>query len=189
MDPTPEEQLKDWIQRHLIEGFLSDDEIVESVVERASDEFEMANAPGLAKRMTAELAAGHRIEQKAWPAVTDCDRLDRAFARLNAAGIVARQNFTCCQTCGHAEIGDEIESEGQRMKVRGYTFYHQQDTENAVDGGGVFLAYGGVGDDPEAAVRIGREISDAVKAEGLLVDWNGSVNTRIKVSLDWRRRR
>lgn len=49
---------------------------------------------------------------------------------------MARQNFTCCQTCGLAEIDDEIEvvrAEGR--PVRGYAFFHQQDTAGAVEGG------------------------------------------------------
>lgn len=63
--------------------------------------------------------------------------LQGAFDQLEAAGIVARMDFTCCQTCGHAEIG--LEKEGG--DPRGYTFFHHQDTQR-ICGGSVMLAFG-----------------------------------------------
>ncbi|MFA1549219.1 DUF6891 domain-containing protein [Actinomadura chokoriensis] len=36
-------------------------------------------------------------EQREWPEVTDNDLLERAFGRLWRTGIVAEENFTCCQ--------------------------------------------------------------------------------------------
>ena len=48
--------------------------------------------------------------QATWPAETDCDRLDKAFADLEQHGIVARQNFSDCGTCGVAEIPAEIDA-------------------------------------------------------------------------------
>ncbi|GAA3642822.1 hypothetical protein GCM10022267_31820 [Lentzea roselyniae] len=38
---------------------------------------------------------------------TDPERLTRAFAALREAGITARENFTCCRSCGESEIGGE----------------------------------------------------------------------------------
>jgi len=43
--------------------------------------------------------------QREWPSVTDCDRLDRAFADLNGRGIVARQNFACCKLAPDFHLG------------------------------------------------------------------------------------
>ena len=48
-------------------------------------------------------------EQATWPALTDYDRLKAALDTLETEGIVTRENFTCCGTCGAAEIGAEIE--------------------------------------------------------------------------------
>ena len=62
---------------------------------------------------------------------------------LEAAGIVARQNFTCCKTCGFYEINGEMEAaRAQGRVVRGYVFFHMQDTERAAKGGDLALAYG-----------------------------------------------
>jgi hypothetical protein len=73
--------------------------------------------------------------------------------------------------------------------VRGYAFYHMQDTERAVVGDGVYLAYGAIEEGPFAATRIAQEICDALRAEGLVVEWDGTVEKRVLVKLDWKRRR
>ena len=31
-------------------------------------------------------------------------KINKAFNKLNRFGIVAKKNFTCCNTCGHYEI-------------------------------------------------------------------------------------
>jgi hypothetical protein len=72
--------------------------------------------------------------------------------------------------------------------VRGYAFYHEQDTESAAGGGGLYLNYGSCDEGTEAAVAIGHEIVAALKAKGLDPDWNGSLEKRIGLPLDWKRR-
>ena len=105
-------------------------------------------------------------------------------------GVVARQNFTCCQTCGHAEIGDEIAQALTKAEAVGYTFYHMQDTERAAEGGGLFLAYGSLERTEAAQQKVGWTIVEALRREGLAAEWNGDVGKRIEVkNLLWRRRR
>ncbi|MFD7652383.1 DUF6891 domain-containing protein [Actinosynnema sp. NPDC059797] len=135
-------------------------------------------ARAVVERVWRERAA----EQEGWPETTDVDRLLSVFERLEAGGVVARADFTCCQTCGHAEIGDEAPED-----ARGYVFFHRQDTEGAVGGDGVWLAYGSFAEDGTEAV--GREVAEALAAGGLPVEWDGSVRTRIRVGpMDWRKR-
>lgn len=135
--------------------------------------------PVVAEELTAHLTA-----QESWPAPTDNDRLTAAFRALSAAGVVARENFTCCQNCGLGEIGAEVPA---GAAPRGYAFYHQQDAEHAVDGSPVFLAYGLFEQPP--SVEIGEEVAAALQAEGLTVRWNGDTGSRIQVPMVWRRRR
>jgi hypothetical protein len=44
-------------------------------------------------RITDEELEAHRRREATWTSPTDCDRLDRAFARLEMSGILARQDF------------------------------------------------------------------------------------------------
>ena len=137
-----------------------------------------------------EVLAEHYQAQTAWPDLTDCDRLDEAFADLESRGVICRQDFSCCSNCGESEIGAEMgDAENAGVAVRGYAFYHMQDTERAVDGGGLYLKYGAVEPGDEAGVAIGREIDAALKAHGLRTEWNGQLSDCVRVFLDWKRRR
>jgi hypothetical protein len=190
IDKETLQDLRDAIHREVAGGFTPEDEIVTNAVEFMADEYEPDDLEPHALEIARELLAAHKREQESWPDVTDCDRLDSALAALEATGIVCRQDFTCCGTCGAAEIGDEMEEAAEDGKaIRGYVFYHMQDTEHAVDGYGLYLSYGSVEDDEASAVGIGRELVAALRQQGLEADWNGSLSRRIGVSLDWKRRR
>lgn len=133
--------------------------------------------------------AKHLAAQATWPEVTDCDRLDRAFEVLNDGGIVAEHDFACCQNCGLAEIGEPIqEAADAGVDVSGFAFYHAQDTDRAVQGGGLYLTFGHVDGGEVSGVAIGRIVADALNDAGLETDWDGTFGKRIGVRLDWKRR-
>jgi hypothetical protein len=87
--------------------------------------------------------------------------LTEAFKKLRRYGYFARQNFTCCQSCGWAEVPD--------AKSERAVFYHRQDTEGMLRGRGCMLAWSG---DGEEIVAVLREV-------GIEVEWDGTANTRI----------
>jgi hypothetical protein len=66
-------------------------------------------------------------------------RLTQAFAELETIGVIAREDFTCCGTCGHAEIGGEREN---MPDARGFVYYHQQDTERLIEDRATYIGYG-----------------------------------------------
>ena len=118
----------------------------------------------------------------------DRDRLDSAFAELERVGIVAAQDYACCQSCGTKgmeEVMEELVRAGEM--VRGYTFYHAQDTESASHLNGVYLAYGALAEDDDATRDIGLEIAATLQRLGLTVKWDGTINTRIFVNVKWER--
>ncbi|MCS7072712.1 MAG: hypothetical protein NZM00_14500 [Anaerolinea sp.] len=184
------DKLHGYIRREIAAGFESPAAIIESAVEYLGDEASPAILRPHAQRLVREILAAHLAEQATWPAITDCDRLDAAFAALEAGGIVCRQNFSCCGTCGAYEIWDEAAAlEAAGTPVRGYAFYHVQDTESAVEGYGLYLSYGAATEGEAAALAIADEIVAALRQQGLRVDWNGQWSRRIGVLLDWKRRR
>ena len=184
------EEIEALVSRRIREGFDGFEEIVGSSVEELADEHPDIDFEPFVRAAAKAAWSRAREEQASWPVPTDCDRLDRAFAALERAGVVARQNFTCCQTCGHAEIGDEIAQALTKAEAVGYTFYHMQDTERAAEGGGLFLAYGSLERTEAAQQKVGWTIVEALRREGLAAEWNGDVGKRIEVkNLLWRRRR
>jgi hypothetical protein len=138
-------------------GFESPDGILQRATQNFEDEPGFERMTEHTRRLLRAAIREHLDAQSRWRDETDCDRLDRAFAVLERSGIVSRQNFSCCTNCGVAEIHDEME-EARRVGVygRGYVLYHEQDTESAVAGGGICLAYG---DADHSVIRSG---SDAV---------------------------
>src|SRR5688572_8229272 len=177
-------ELREWIDRQVRMGFRSDDEIATTALdvfyEDNVDEDEVS-------RLVAEIADRYAVPSGR----TDCDRLDDAFAALESAGIVARQCFSCCSTCGAYDINEEIaRAEDDGRTVDGFTFYHQQDAERAAEGAPLFLTFGAVdSDEDEDTVQIGRRIVEQLEAVGLETDWDGTAERRILVTLEWKRDR
>ena len=187
--PTVLDALHGSIRRDIAAGFDSPEDIAESAVALLSDELDPAVLRPYARRMVQELRDTQLAEQATWPELTDCDRLDAAFAALEAAGIVCRQHFTCCGTCGAAAIWDELAAAGKAgHAVRGYAFYHVQDTEAAVEGDGLYLSYGAVAEGEAAALAVAHAVIAALEQQGLATTWNGAWTRRIHVALDWKRR-
>lgn len=182
--------LRDSIRRDVATGFYDEDAILVQAVASFEEEFDPPVLRREAQQLLREALAEHREAERDWPERTDCDRLDDAFAALEARGIVSRQHFTCCGTCGSSEIWDEIDAVQQAGRsMRGYAFYHAQDTESAAEGGGLYLNYGACAEGEEAALAIAKDIVTHLEAHGLRTEWDGSWGQRIGVSLDWKRRR
>ncbi|MFD0368665.1 DUF6891 domain-containing protein [Streptomyces sp. NPDC127114] len=127
-----------------------------------------------------------RVEEMAgWEGTTDPERITAAFAALGSAGIVAREHFTCCRTCGTSEIGAEEGAD----HARGFVFFHYQCTEGAASGGPLYLLYGGFDRSPDTTAAVGGEVAEALRGQGLTVDWDGDPGQAIRVTgLDWRKR-
>ncbi|MEH0980965.1 DUF6891 domain-containing protein [Micromonospora sp. CPCC 205556] len=179
-----DEQIRDFVGRQVALAELPAAAIVTQTVEYLDRTDEPDRVAELVWPVVTEELTRHLAAQARWPEVTDCDRLTAAFRALTAAGLVARENFTCCQNCGLDEIGADVP---RPIEPRGYAFYHQQDAERAVAGSPVFIAYGLFGGPP--STEIGEEVAAALRAEGLTVHWDGDADSRIQVPMVWRRRR
>jgi hypothetical protein len=188
------DEMRRYIRDRVAGGFLDANEVEEAACDCFTDDLADAQLdPAMLKRIagveTDKAFAAQIDAQRQWPAVTDCDRLDQAFADLDRSGIVARQNFSCCGNCGHVEIGDEVaDAEEAGTRVVGYTFFHWQGTDGAVETGNLYLHYGAVTGGEAASVRIARAVVEALERHGLAVDWSGRLDRAIHVKLNWQRR-
>lgn len=163
-----------------------------SFIQFAADELQRAAA-----RLAAETAT--------WPEETDCDRLDRVEAVLRERGIVLWQVSPCCDTCTLGELSERVDLishryPGFRDRLRGYAFFIDQNLPYMLAAGSnvsVYLGYGWYSPDgsevpPETyekkALAIAREVCECLRGEGFGPDWNGQINRKIGISLNWRRR-
>lgn len=177
--------LRDYARKLVRGGYDTREEIVEIIAKYAADE-KLAELNS--RQLVDTEIKALKIEQASWSPLTDYDRLETAMRVLEEKEIVVRQNFTCCMTCGHAEIGDEIETfEAGGRKARGYAFFHQQATEHALEGYEINFAYGAA-TEGEDAISIASEVADAMRRAGLKVDWNGKDTMCVMVGVDWKRR-
>ncbi|MDP1684142.1 hypothetical protein [Hydrogenophaga sp.] len=137
--------------------------------------------------------AKKRIAEAGWPKTTDCDLLDRAFARLHEQGICALHCVGKTQQDGLESVSRVLnDDDHSEIDYHGYCFYYSQDVDQALDGGALLLAHGHV-DRSEAPdeehVAVAQAICDALRHEGLEVAWRGSKKHRIELPrLTWQRR-
>jgi hypothetical protein len=143
--------------------------------------------------------AVRRDQQRSWGPVRS--NLTLAFDELNARGVLARENFSCCGTCASAEIHDERDDS---RHWHGYVWYHQQDTDSLIadPSGSVYLGYGVYppedfdedayealsDDDKQAAYQIDLEhlmddvVFPTLQKHGMQVVWNRDQAKRILVT-------
>ncbi|WP_331769814.1 hypothetical protein OG948_39495 (plasmid) [Embleya sp. NBC_00888] len=184
LDEAEYELLEKRVREVLVGGYASRAELAELAEEYLVTEdrrpVSREQAVALADRMWLERVA----EQAEWHGETDPERLARAFAVLQKAGITAREHFTCCRTCGESEIGGE-----NGPGARGFVYFHTQCTDSAAAGHGLTLLYGGFDGSSETTAAVGDEVVVALEAVGLAVEWDRDPGRAITVSpLDWRRR-
>ncbi len=171
-------------------GLVPEGDIIPEILAMYSPDYDMRTIRPIVTIIVNGLLEQHKKNQALWPQVTDCDRLDAAFAELDRNGIICRQDFADCLSCGYAQIWGELKKVKQAGKtVRGFAFFHQQDTEHAVLHGGIHLGYGSLVDDEKADLTIAGEVADTLRQYGFRVNWTNNIKQRIGVELDWKRRR
>jgi hypothetical protein len=159
-------------------------EMLEDIVEEGTD------VSAVEAAVAQEFAAKAKAEES-WPAETDCDRLDRVFAALNASGIIAIQNAGYTQSDGYSDVMEIYEQASDEDRPVGYCYYHGQDLENGIAGEGVFLSSGPIdaAQEETEGPRLGRIIVAALEKEGFATKWDGTFSQRILIeNIEWKRR-
>ncbi|MFB7932079.1 hypothetical protein ACFC4C_23590 [Streptomyces sp. NPDC056039] len=185
--PEVSARAEGYVHELLRDGYLDIETMIrETVYLMQGKEDSSPVSPAQAREIVERLWLERVDEQETWSEPTDPDRLERAFAALDRAGIVAREDFTCCRGCGMAEIGAEADG---TPGVRGFVFFHHQCTRGAARGHGLSLYYGGFDGSEETTKAVGHEVVAALAAAGLSTEWDGDPGKAIDVGpLEWRKR-
>ncbi len=151
-----------------------------------------------AERFFASVIDLRRTQQRALGGLPDAP-LRRAFAELASIGVIGRENFTCCGTCGSEEIWDERDDS---RTWRGYLYYHEQDAEVIPESRDTYVGYGAFLDaflpedewnalsESARERRYARIVTELMHGEvfpilekhGVRVTWDGDLGTRILLS-------
>ncbi|MFD5461556.1 DUF6891 domain-containing protein [Kitasatospora sp. NPDC127059] len=184
LEPEERQQLEEQLRLTLACGYTDRAGLAEHAEEYLVSGERRPLSPAQAEQLADRLWLERIGEQSGWIGETDPERLARAFAALEAAGITAREDFTCCRSCGEAEIGA-----AGRPEARGFVYFHSQCTESAAAGHGLSLLYGGFDGSPATTTAIGEEVVTALAAVGLPTLWSGDPSDAIEIRpLLWRRR-
>jgi Domain of unknown function (DUF6891) len=184
-DTEPLDRLRAFARVQVRSGYLSDQSVRDEVAEAAREDLarDADNAAVLAgEAVDAEITA-LVLEQESWPQTTDVDRLQAAFAELEAGGLVvlAAVEDHWDATAALTRLDEAGES------AAGVLFFTHTDVWHAVDHGMLELnlwhgdtANVAVGDDLLRLVlqTLGRHGLSATFDEG-----------RIETTLTWQRRR
>ncbi|MFL1379271.1 DUF6891 domain-containing protein [Nocardiopsis protaetiae] len=115
---------------------------------------------------------------------TDAERLSRAFRALDAAGVIAREDYGW----GRGDGPNIMYGEREEFFPGARGFVH-----DAIDRGPGLLFYGVFTDeerqDPEEQAALGREVVEALRTQGLEPSWDGSPRQAIELTTDawkWR---
>lgn len=174
----------DTIRKKVWSGFYTAeevDQVIDDILEGDAHEeyLRAAVAPEFDKKREAE---------REWPQVTDCDRLDSAFEALEKRQILCLQNAGYTMSDGHEDAFEALSSQPGRGYI-GYCFYHGQDLERAVDGGGLMIAFDHVDGDVPDKLAIATALKEELERVGFKLDWDGTVDKRINIpNIDWKRR-
>jgi hypothetical protein len=176
-----------YIDRYVRSGFHTPHEIREIVGE---DIFEGKLDDQLLRAMIAQATTQQLAEEATWPAETDCDRLDATFATLEGQGVIALQNAGYTQSDGLSDVAEVYHDAGdEESGFDGYCFYTEQDLNRVIKSGDLYLAFGAADGKDDKGVEVGHRIKRALEGAGFLVEWNGSITTRLRVTgIRWQRR-
>ncbi|MGL4511466.1 MAG: DUF6891 domain-containing protein [Lacipirellulaceae bacterium] len=182
-----EETAREYVERYVRYGFYRPADVEEIVGDDVlGGELPRTRVRALVK---AEVAR-QKAEQESWPEVTDCDRLDQAFAALRAEGILPVHNAGMTPSEGIAEMSEQYHAAGgKKSGIVGYCFYHRQDMEEALKYHRLGIAYGDIDGDDRRGEEVGQRVRGALEAAGLRVAWTGSIRDKLEITdFRWQRR-
>jgi len=129
-------------------------------------------------------------EQSTWPAVTDFDRLVKAFDKLNESGIVALHKAGMTKQDGEGdsnEIHEDLLKEGIRTK--GFCYYHWQDVARVIDDSHLYIGFGDLNNNDREALAIGKQVASTLERYGFKLNWDKTLETRIQITnINWQKR-
>ena len=186
MHLSDEEALAQEIELSLRDNVETPEQIVERVVE-------IFSLKGKAKNQTAtQVAAAHQAflqQQAQWPAITDYDRLLKAFDVLFDQGIIALPAAGFYSDEAYDEVMYFAKSHWGQYDYQGYCYFTLQSMRHASKGEGLDLFFGPLDSQLEETlgVEIGQTIVKALSEQEFNPSWDGTFNQRVMLpKFDWR---
>jgi hypothetical protein len=180
--------IKGTVEKIVAEGFPSEELVVQLVMKALDGEPGDHELFAEVQKLTKQQIRQHLYIQNSWVGKTDCDKIDDAFAVLEARGIFARQNVAVNEKSGRDEIRKLVKAED--AEPEGFVFFTARDTENAVEFGEIAFSFGAFNGSKETTLGVGDKVVKALRDAGLEAKWSGEMHDRIEIAeIDWKKRR
>jgi hypothetical protein len=114
------------------------------------------------------------------------DKVGDAFRALRRQGLAAYHpddlgDSSCCGGCAISVISSDLEDQPDK---KGCVFYHDQDRESGQESGEMCIRYSSRSEGSDAdTVAVGNLVAEALRKQGLVVDWDGNPNRAITVAM------
>lgn len=189
LDDGDSEMLAEFAKEFVWGGFETKDQIVDILTKDM-------DYPADTVRKIVEVEWAAKLEaERSWPEQTDVDRLHAAFEALEEKKIIALHNADWSQSAAQATAGEEWIRRGERKSgFIGSAHYHEQDVAGVLQEGHMFIGFDGyprLNNTSSLEVRVSEVamiIAKTLEEHGFEVDWDGSINTRIGIKIDWKKR-
>ena len=119
---------------------------------------------------------------------TKTPELNRAFALMRKRGIIARQSFSCCSSCGGYELASLVSDfpKEKRDRVKGVCFYHKQAAASGREGWSIFLQFGPLDTLAHGLIgldtcEVGKIVLECLREANVDSAWDGTENQCIEV--------
>ncbi len=183
-DSLAEEHVREFVRSGVRAGLLGEQELYDEVLLAITAELpsRQEEATGLARAWIAEFRDELAADQATWPAETDYDRLQRAFAALDALGVVVMQGID--DHWSATALLDARAAAGNRP--RGVAWFTPPDVWHAIDEGmlEVNLWHGDTANAAPGDALL-EEVLAVFAAHGLAAHFDEG---RIEVGAHWHRR-
>ncbi len=179
-----EQYVADRIRLWVWSGFYSPSQVEEMIDDIVDEECNIQ----LVRSLIGPEFRQKQADEHSWPAVTDCERVDKVFYSLHEEGICALSNAGYTMSDAYSDVSEAV-AQAPAGHYQGFCFYHGQDVDRAIDSQGLMFAFGDLADDAEASLQVGHKVAKALRSAGFEIDWDGTIETRINVpKFDWKRR-
>ena len=182
-----QEEVIEIIDKELAFGFLTEDELLEEVLETFDGED--VDATWIGEEVTRRWR-DRMAEIDAWDPeeANDFDRIANAFDELCEKRIIALHRAGYSNEDGIEEVTEAFKALAERgIRPKGYVFYHTGHLERAIsDDARLDLVFGAVTKADSEIKKIGYLIVETLQRYGLEARWNGSAGDNIRVKdLEW----
>ena len=178
-----EKYIYETIKANVWGGFYSPSDVQQSISDILEDD---ADEKMLRKAVDIEFSKKNEAE-KTWPKITDVDSLKIAFKNLEKRGVLCLHYAGVTNSDGH-EDSNEALKDFPKNQFFGYCFYHRQNYEVALKGGGLRIAFDHVkrNASDKAIMKVGILIQEELEKVGLKTQWNKNTSEKIYIpKMNW----